>query len=630
MSIQDWIEDLFAKSELKDEKIRQACEARNDAMNKCEMLENEMTKTKELLEYTISDLERSTIEKEKLRRENEEAAIRIESMTTEIHSLKSQLNSESDTTERFEALNMELAHIKEECKTAQIALNQVTAEKNYLLKIEQKSTETIEELKMELSQGKEECTTAQNALSEVTTEKERLLRSEHDAAIKLNMLESEIRGLKPERTEFAKTAFLKSQLADDSEMMQRHNLGDLEREKKEDFDLRDTNEMLEKQAEEYHSKIEHLERTLQDLAYEHAAEKRVLLHQIEQYEEELSHAEAALKFSAKSNDIATERIEMLENEAEKAKSEILRLEAQGRKLSDTALQDVESSLLNEIEREKKDASNVRETNEELKRETKELAPKVEANKDFACQYAEEKKMLLEKIELIEEELSHAQAALKSKSEELDHIILSLDSEKEKNSREKAELLERLNKADQSTSSHDKSQSIYRAKRQFSKIDGDSGMELQRVRRECDNLKTENLRLKAERRYLSEFMDKTAMAGDDRQELETARKMSEELSNKLHGVSLQLESAKLQRRKSEKALVEKDKEMKEIIAQLQDTQKQLNFLQRENVSLEAKKTEICESLSKIRGLVDALSSENIDLKEKNENFERTNAYLESRA
>ena len=49
----DWIEELFAKSELKDKQVNHANREKDDAIAWCSSLASEMSKTKQLLEFTI-------------------------------------------------------------------------------------------------------------------------------------------------------------------------------------------------------------------------------------------------------------------------------------------------------------------------------------------------------------------------------------------------------------------------------------------------------------------------------------------------------------------------------------------------------------------------------------------------
>ncbi|KAL7526397.1 LOW QUALITY PROTEIN: hypothetical protein ACHAXR_003436, partial [Thalassiosira sp. AJA248-18] len=107
----DWIEELFAKSDQKDEKIRQACEERNDAIKRCEDLDNELMKSKELLSSASMD----TLTK------NEKLSLEV---VEEMNSLQRALDAQNESADKVEELYLELATVKEKYETAQDTLCQ--------------------------------------------------------------------------------------------------------------------------------------------------------------------------------------------------------------------------------------------------------------------------------------------------------------------------------------------------------------------------------------------------------------------------------------------------------------------------------------------------------------------------
>ena len=101
----DWIEELYAKSDETDEKMMQACEARNNAIKRCEALESELMNTKELLRNTSMDLEQSTSQSQELRLGAKVASMKISSMETQIDSLK---GAHNDCPDKVEELYVDL------------------------------------------------------------------------------------------------------------------------------------------------------------------------------------------------------------------------------------------------------------------------------------------------------------------------------------------------------------------------------------------------------------------------------------------------------------------------------------------------------------------------------------------
>jgi len=156
-------------------------------------------------------------------------------------------------------------------------------------------------------------------------------------------------------------------------------------------------------------------------------------------------------------------------------------------------------------------------------------------------------------------------------------------------------------------------------------------EASRVNNEVRGLKSENERLRAERRHLTNDFDDCCQKMDD-------------LSNELSGLQRQLKGAKEDEARAEGRLVKSEQEkleiahdsnaanakIKELFARVQNTKKELNFLQKANVTLKGRDRELRESIARIQELVEALSSENADLKEKNESFGRARECLENRS
>ena len=95
----------------------QACEAKNDAIKRCEALKSELMNTKELLRNTSMDLEQSTSQSQELRLGAKVASMKISSMETQINSLKGAHN--------VEELYVDLETAKEKYEAAQDTLPQL-------------------------------------------------------------------------------------------------------------------------------------------------------------------------------------------------------------------------------------------------------------------------------------------------------------------------------------------------------------------------------------------------------------------------------------------------------------------------------------------------------------------------
>ena len=122
----DWIEELFAKQDQKDEKIRQISEEKYDAIKRCEELDDELVKRNEIVRSAERELEVAQAENEQLHME-------IEAATVKITSIEEEIDSQDDSADKIEALNLELASAKEKYEMVQDSLIQVKEENMQLL-----------------------------------------------------------------------------------------------------------------------------------------------------------------------------------------------------------------------------------------------------------------------------------------------------------------------------------------------------------------------------------------------------------------------------------------------------------------------------------------------------------------
>lgn len=263
-----------------------------------------------------------------------------------------------------------------------------------------------------------------------------------------------------------------------------------------------TLETAKKKMSKQEDAIEELTRRVQkyqDLADNYASDNESLLRQIVIIEKDLSRTQLELE----------------------SKSDELDAVIASRKL-------VEKSLFEDLENERKESSDLREFNAQLKEQVDELIRRVESHHDFAIENAGEKRLLAENISKVEEELSLAREALKSKTKEAEAAKKNLEAEKEKLSQEVQKL--------RSVSPKDPLS------------EDEQNLQLVRVKQMCDNLQSENARLKSEQRYLQALAD-SAKSGsgvkrndDNSSAIENNSTFDEETRAKLEDVKMRIAKA----------------------------------------------------------------------------------------
>lgn len=341
-----------------------------------------------------------------------------------------------------------------------------------------------------------------------------------------------------------------------------------------------------------------------------------------------------------------------------------------------------------------DESNVdREYASDLEKSNVELKSRVQELQDYTTAYAEEKQSLIEQIEKYEEDLSLVEGLLKSKSDELDDAMFSLNKERESWLNEKSNLTKKTKGAGQSltTASYqedidsligvneklrekisslsdelkDANQQLHSAHEDRAKIDevmeenkmlvaeqrrlkndnnecmqgiGELSDQLTDLRQqlknanqngathishELDRLKAENTRLRVESRHLTNDFE------------DCFKKMSD-LSSELLSTQQQLQDAR-NGEESSSRLVKSETEKSELVerldsanAKIKELHGQISVTTKELKIQEKAKAQLCSSFSRVQQLVDALSSENSDLNEKNESLERARECLENRS
>eukprot|EP00804_Cyclotella_cryptica_P011248 CCRYP_007741-RA/>CCRYP_007741-RA protein AED:0.15 eAED:0.15 QI:74/1/1/1/1/1/3/225/980 len=302
-----------------------------------------------------------------------------------------------------------------------------------------------------------------------------------------------------------------------------------------------------------------------------------------------------------------ERIEVVESELSSSKS---KLQAKSEELDDALF------------------SFERERNMLLKEITK-FRDQIKASHS----YEDDKRLLIERAEVAEDELSRVLSALQTKSQALDDAMHTHESEKEKMKEEMATLRDRANELGSRTSDVS--------------VDQSASYELK-------HLKEENTRLKSEQSYVHRLLEKSKRESDElrliRLQLKTAQQNTVECNAELKATEerlvlieresrelrIQLEKAQHRADKAEKAIIASDcervnsqEQANQDLRQLRQTQKELSSLKQANLILQKRDHELRESVSRVRELVDGLASENANLKEKNESYCRMLSEREDR-
>jgi chromosome segregation ATPase len=285
---------------------------------------------------------------------------------------------------------------------------------------------------------------------------------------------------------------------------------------------------------------------------------------------------------------------------------------------------------------------MKEVNEGLQFQVSQLKRQLQSQKESHCVYEEENRVLVERVELVETELSKARMELQVKSEELDDMEFNLERErkaKEKeiallrnqvktscvNSNETHRLAERLEATEKELATKSKAldEAICKYEREKEQLVEDVKALRNRVQElegaashsvniyELQCIKEENSSLKSE---LS-CMKRQVLANNKE-------------SDELRLLRMQLKSAKqsiaecdAELRQREEMTKHADIETQKLRDQLERTHQRTIDAEKANVSLTKRDKELRESVSRVRELVDSLASENANLKEKNDSYRR---------
>ncbi len=280
------------------------------------------------------------------------------------------------------------------------------------------------------------------------------------------------------------------------------------------------------------------------------------------------------------------------------------------------------------------------TQSDLVKANAELTNRVRELQEYSNAYAEEKQSLIEQIEKYEDDLSKVEALLKSKSDELDDAIFSLNKERESLLNEKNNLVKKMNGAGRSLPTAGYQENIgsrikvnERLCKKMSNLSNKSkdanqqlhyahedGVKVNELTEENKKLAAENLRLVNDN---NECMKKICDLSDN---LASARQQLDKLQDsKNDAISAHSKWVRSENEKSEFAdrLNAANAKIKELYDQISVTTKELKIQQKA-------KAQLSISVSRVQQLVDALSSENFDVKEQKKSLERSQKCLEKRS
>ncbi|KAL7548755.1 hypothetical protein ACHAWF_016018 [Thalassiosira exigua] len=106
----DWIEELIAKSDRKDEKIKQATEARDEAKKRCEGLRAELEETKKVLEVKSRDLDVMSSQADALEAETNMLKKTLDSHALELSTARERCDAMDENLQLVRDENRQLLH----------------------------------------------------------------------------------------------------------------------------------------------------------------------------------------------------------------------------------------------------------------------------------------------------------------------------------------------------------------------------------------------------------------------------------------------------------------------------------------------------------------------------------------
>jgi chromosome segregation ATPase len=368
---------LFSKSDQKEDQVKQAFKARDEAASKSDALELELAKLKEVLEFTIGDLERTSKENRTLSYENEEAKSRMNAMRSEIEALKYCLNANDDTSDKTD-VTKELSCSHDEHDTAFLSSEPQSSPTVTIAVSKAESLEAAnKQLKQQINELTNQIEAKNDFSSEYDKEKNLLLQRikllEGELVEKQNLLaqkseeledtvfsfESEKKRLKKENTELAEQIRESSTIASDRNI--REVSDEVNRTKNECDTLKAENARLISE-----------QRYLKQLAEKAETGRRDFSMQLEISKQRLIKSEAAL---AKAENERSESVEQLNAANSKIKENIVLLSETKKEL--TVLQRANANLEKRDTELRGSVVRIRELVDELTHENADLKTKNE-------------------------------------------------------------------------------------------------------------------------------------------------------------------------------------------------------------------------------------------------------------
>lgn len=269
--------------------------------------------------------------------------------------------------------------------------------------------------------------------------------------------------------------------------------------------------------------------------------------------------------------------------------------------------------------------------EELQAKAVQLQREIHSHEEAHSVYEEEKRSLMERLAVAENELSNLRNALKAKAEELDDMTFSYESERKskmKSSCVRSDDLELLEKElsnarsalatktqalDDIISTHEREKELMmdelqHLRRQTEKwelaADRSSSYEVQAIKEENAALKSEVSCLKRQASFKNQDSDELRLL---RMQLKSAKETIAECDDEIRRNNLSLRNV--------------DAETQELRSHLEVAQQRAKDAEKANIALTKRDKDLRESVSKVRQLVDSLASENANLKEKIDGYKR---------
>mmetsp|Transcript_9273 Transcript_9273/g.19179 ORF Transcript_9273/g.19179 Transcript_9273/m.19179 type:complete len:1151 (+) Transcript_9273:490-3942(+) len=611
----------------------------NSVLAECETLRNAVAKTEGLYHCAISDLEQTRKDNDQLKSENLDMVTKLKSLGEEfaadMEKVLSFTRESSDrlkiTADEFEAkieeFNISLEDVKEQhldtknqlggihteiqetngqgarnCDTRNSALNECEKLLNIAARAEglhHCAISEIEQTRKENGQLKSE------NLSMLT--KVKLLEEELSTAVhKAEWFNRELSGTLDGRFEEVGITFCNSTVAKMEELRKA-----LEKEKND----HEITQKLLKQVRAEHAELIAQERDTSNLNIWLRSEIKQLHTENSRLAECTCKVELYGEKSSSNDFLLAEQSERTEAEFEDLKNKYDKYVEQSKEAQERfcKMESRYEALSNELENEKKKVTELNEENELLKTKMA----------DQAFDAVIRDKSLLGRRRRGEDDLANMNL-------ENDRVVKRFESEKKPLTKEK-DKVHRVVHEMQSKRNPVVSFVPSKSSRYSSLGVSDLTLELEQIARKCDKLKSENLRLKAERRHLC---DKIQRDGDNEMCFDNLRSESnvivEKLQSQIQRANDDLIKSENVRRHLLTQIDAKDAMISEAEVKMKRLLVELDEVRRSNSDRARNEHELRDAVARSQSLLRDLTSEYSELKEKNDSFQRTSMHLEKQS